>query len=69
MNFNFMALIKSKIFWANILGLAVAVGSVFGVAPEMTGKVAEYSAAGIMVLNIILRMFANGSNSVVKLSK
>ena len=65
MSVNFIALLKSKIVWANVLGLAVAVGAVFGVAPEMTGQTAEYATAGLMVLNIILRVFSH-SPIVVK---
>ena len=59
MSVNLLALLKSKIVWANVIGLAVAVAAVFGVAPEMTGKTAEYATVGLTILNIILRMFSN----------
>lgn len=61
MSVNFMALLKSKIVWANMIGLAVAVAAAFGVAPEITGKTAEYATVGLTVLNIILRMFSSST--------
>ncbi len=64
MTIDFAALIKSKTVWANVLGLAVAVGAAFGVSPEMTGKVLEYSTVGLAIVNLILRMF--GSNPIVE---
>jgi uncharacterized membrane protein len=60
MNIDIVALLKSKIFWANVVGVIVAVAAIFGVAPEMSGKVAEYAAAAISILTIVLRMFSNG---------
>jgi hypothetical protein len=64
MTIDFAALIKSKTVWANVLGLAVAVGAAFGVSPEMTGKVLEYSTVGLAIVNLILRMF--GSNPIIE---
>jgi protein-S-isoprenylcysteine O-methyltransferase Ste14 len=69
MNIDFMALLKSKILWANVIGVAIALCGVLGVTPEMTGKTAEYTGVAINVITIILRMFGNGSNSVVTLKK
>ena len=63
MTIDFMALIKSKTVWANVIGLAVAVGAVLGVAPEMTGKTAEYATMGLTILNLVLRMF--GSTPII----
>jgi hypothetical protein len=64
MTIDFVALIKSKTVWANVLGLAVAIGATLGVEPEMTGKVLEYSTAGLAIVNLILRMF--GSAPIVE---
>jgi hypothetical protein len=64
MTIDFAVLIKSKTVWANVLGLAVAVGAAFGVSPEMTGKVLEYSTVGLAIVNLILRMF--GSNPIIE---
>ena len=59
MSVDIMALLKSKIFWANVVGVAVALGAVFGVTPDMTGKTAEYATAALSALNIVLRLFSN----------
>lgn len=60
MSFDIVALLKSKIFWANVVGAIVAAAAIFGVAPEMTGKTAEYAAVAINILTIVLRLFSNG---------
>ena len=60
MTIDIVALLKSKIVWANVIGAIVAVAAIFGVSPEMTGKTAEYAAAVISILTIVLRMFSNG---------
>ena len=59
MKFNVLALIKSKIFWANVVGAVVALGAVFGVTPEMSGQTAEYATALLAILNIVFRVFSN----------
>jgi len=46
-----------------VVGLVVAVAAVLGVAPEMTGKTAEYATMGLTILNLVLRMF--GSNPII----
>ena len=60
MSIDIIALLKSKIFWANLLGAIVAIAAIVGINPEMSGKTVEYVAAAVSVLTIILRMFSNG---------
>jgi uncharacterized membrane protein len=60
MNIDIIALLKSKIFWANVIGLIVAIAAIFGVTPDMTGKTAEYATTALAALNIILRLFSQG---------
>jgi hypothetical protein len=64
MMIDFAALVKSKTVWANLIGLIVAVAAVFGVAPDMTGKTAEYATMGLAILNLVLRMF--GSDPIIE---
>jgi len=64
MTIDIMAAVKSKTVWANVLGIAVAIGAAFGVSPEMTGKVLEYSTIALGIINLILR--SRGSDPLVK---
>jgi len=71
MKFDFVALIKSKIFWANAIGVVLALCGLLGVTPEMTGKTAEYTGVLINIVTIILRMFSTsgGGTQILSIKK
>ena len=56
MSIDWKGLFTSKIMYANVLGVLIAVAGVFGITPEVTGQTAVYLGVAINILTVIFRM-------------